>query len=98
MRVYTYLGKYDEAEQLWNDAKKLDKHPNLRTQNIMANRYMDLKHRQASVLQKRDYLEKYKIIKDGISILEEVPSADMKSIATLLKLLKDLSYIFMKSL
>ena len=94
VRVYTYLGKYDEAEQLWNDAKKLDKHPNLRTQNIMANRYMDLKHRQASVLQKRDYLEKYKIIKDGISILEEVPSADMKSIATLLKLLKDLSFLY----
>lgn len=94
VRVYTFLGKYDEAEQLWNDAKKLDRHPNLRTQNIMANRYMDLKHRQASLLQKRDYVEKYKIIREGIEVLNQIPSADMKSVATLLKLLNDLSYLY----
>lgn len=94
VRVYTFLGKYDEAEELWNDAKKLDKHPNMRTLNIMANRYMDLKHRQASILQKRDYVEKYRIIKDGIDVLEQVPSVDMKSIATLLKLIGDLSYLY----
>ena len=92
VRVFTFLGKYEEAEQLWNDAKKLDKHPNLRTQNIMANRYMDLKHRQVALLQKRDYIEKYRIIKEGIEVLNQIPSADMKSVATLLKLLGDLSY------
>ena len=94
VRVYTFLGKYDEAEQLWKDAKKLDKHPNLRTQNIMANRYMDLKHRQATLLQKRDYVEKYRLIKEGIDVLNQIPSADMKSIATLLKLLGDLAYLY----
>ncbi len=97
VRVYTFLGKYDEAEQLWNDARTLDKHPNLRTQNIMANRYMDLKHRQAALLQKRDYVEKYRIVKAGIDVLNQIPSADMKSIATLLKLLGDLSYLYFYS-
>ena len=63
VRVYTFIGKYDEAEQLWIKAKELGVHPNLRTLNIMANRYMDLKRRQAGILQNRDYIERFKLIK-----------------------------------
>lgn len=92
VRVYTFLGKYDEAEKLWHAAKEFDKHPNLRTQNIMANRFMDLKNRQASVLQIRDYEEKYRIIKEGIAVLDEITSIDDKTTVTLVKLLTVLSY------
>lgn len=94
VRVYTYIGKYDEAEQLWHEAKALDMHPNLRTLNIMANRYMDLKIRQARLLQNRDYIERFSILKQGIDVLDEVGSIDDKTAVTLLKLLTDLSYFY----
>ncbi len=94
IRVYTFLGKYDTAEQLWIQAKENDKHPNLRTLNIMANRYMDLKGRQAELLQGRDYIEKYNIIKQGIDVLESVSSIDDKTAVTLLKLLTNISYSY----
>ena len=94
VRVFTFLGKYDEAEKLWIQAKETDKHPNLRTLNIMANRYMDLKRRQTELLQKRDYVEKYNIIKQGIEVLENVGSIDDKTTVTLLKLLTNLSYSY----
>lgn len=94
VRVYTFIGKYDEAEQLWIKAKELGVHPNLRTLNIMANRYMDLKRRQAGILQNRDYIERFKLIKQGISSLDEVGRIDDKTAVTLLKLLTDLSYFY----
>lgn len=94
VRVFTFLGKYDEAEQLWIQAKENDKHPNLRTLNIMANRYMDLKRRQAELLQNRDYIEKYKILKQGIDMLDNVGSIDDKTAVTLLKLLTKMSYSY----
>lgn len=94
VRVYTFIGKYDDAEQLWHEAKEIDTHPNLRTLNIMANRYMDLKRRQAGMLQNRDYLERFKLLKQGADVLEEVGSIDDKTAVTLLKLLTDLSYFY----
>ncbi len=94
VRVYSFCGKYDEAEELWIRAKKLENNPNLRTLNIMANRFMDLKHRQAAILQNRDYIERFKLIKQGIDSLDEVGSIDDKTTVTLLKLLTDLSYFY----
>lgn len=94
VRVFTFIGKYDEAEQLWIQAKELDMHPNLRTLNIMANRYMDLKRRQAGILQNRDYVERFNLIKQGIGVLDDIGSIDDKTTVTLLKLLTDLSFFY----
>lgn len=94
VRVFTFLGKYDEAEMLWAQVKENDKHPNLRTMNIMANRYMDLKRRQVELLQDRDYIERYNILKQGIDVLNDVSSIDDKTAVTLLKLLTSLSFSY----
>jgi len=94
VRVFTFCGKYEEAEKLWYLVKESDRHPNLRTLNIMANRFMDLKRRQAQILQVRDYKDKYNLLKEGIESLKDIGNIDNKTAITLLKLLTDLSYLY----
>ncbi len=94
VRVYTFIGKFDEAEALWHKAKENDKSPNLRTLNIVANRYLDLKRRQITVLQNRDYEKKYALIAEGIKELDSVGHIDHKTAITLLKATYDLSFLF----
>lgn len=94
VRVYTFIGKFEEAEALWHKAKENDKNPNLRTLNIVANRYLDLKRRQITVLQNRDYEKKYELIAEGIKELDSVGHIDHKTAITLLKAIYDLSFLF----
>lgn len=94
VRVYTYIGKYEEAELMWNVVREREDHPNMRTMNIMANRFIDLKRRQAGLLQTRDFIEKYNILKQGIDMLNDVSMIDDKTAVTLLKTLSDLSYLY----
>ena len=94
VRVYTYSGKYEEAEKAWHYAKEQDLHPNLRTLNIMANRFMELKRRQAELVHMRDFEDKYELLHTGICSLSEIGRIDDKTTITLLKLLTDLSYLY----
>lgn len=94
VRVYSFMGKYEEAERLWYKVKGQGKIVNLRTLNIMANRYMDLKKRQAEILQNRDYLEKYRLLKEAICSTYEVGRLDVKAGITLMQIITALSYCY----
>ena len=67
---------------------------NLRTKNILGNRYLDLKLRQAEILQGRDYIKKYAIIKQAIDELSNIEIIDDKTAVNLLKALTALSYAY----
>lgn len=94
VRVQTFLGKYDEAENLWQDIKLRENDANLRTKNILGNRYLDLKRRQAEILQNRDYIKKYTLIKQAIDQLEDIEIIDDKTAVNLLKALTILAYAY----
>lgn len=94
VRVYTFLGRFEEAEQFWLEVKKSEKYQNLRTLNIMGNRYLDLKRRQAEILQNRDYVAKYNLIKQGIDALQDVEVIDDKTAVNLLKSLQTLAHAY----
>ena len=94
VRVLTFLGKYEEAETLWQEVKKKEDNANLRTKNILGNRYLDLKLRQAEILQSRDYIKKYALIKQAIDELSNIEIIDDKTAVNLLKALTALSYAY----
>lgn len=88
------MGRFEEAEQFWLEVKKSEKYQNLRTLNIMGNRYLDLKRRQAEILQNRDYAAKYNLIKQGIDALQDVEVIDDKTAVNLLKSLQTLAHAY----
>ncbi len=94
VRVQTFLGKYEEAEQLWQEVKRKEVNANLRTKNILGNRYLDLKRRQAEILQNRDYIQKYNLIKQAIDELDDVEVIDDKTAVNLLKSLTSLAHAY----
>jgi len=94
VRTLTFLGKYDEAEELWKQVKANEIDPTLRTKNILGNRYIDLKLRQAEILQNRDYCRKYDIIKQAIDELDNIELIDDKTAVNLLKLLTVLAHSY----
>lgn len=94
VRVQTFLGKYEEAETLWQKVKENENDANLRTKNILGNRYLDLKRRQAEILQNRDYIKKYTLIKQAIDELEDIEIIDDKTAVNLLKALTLLAYSY----
>lgn len=93
-RVYMYLGKYSESEELLKRAESFNENPVLRTQNIFASRYAELFRRKAEILENRDYEIKLRYFKDAISRLNSVQELDIKSGITLVYLLHDLSYLY----
>lgn len=94
VRVQTFLGKYVEAENLWQEVKRKEGNANLRTKNILGNRYLDLKRRQADVLQNRDYIQKYNLIKQAIGELDDIEMIDNKTAVNLLKALTVIAYAY----
>lgn len=94
VRVLTFLGKYEEAETLWQEVKKKEDNANLRTKNILGNRYLDLKLRQAEILQNRDYIKRYTLIKQAIDELSNIEIIDDKTAVNLLKAMTALSYAY----
>ena len=94
VRVQTFLGKYEDAEILWKEVKQKENNANLRTKNILGNRYLDLKLRQAEILQSRDYIKKYTLIKQAIDELDEVEIIDDKTAVNLLKSMTALAYSY----
>ena len=94
VRVLTFLGKYAEAETLWQEVKKKEDNTNLRTKNILGNRYLDLKLRQAELLQGRDYIQKYSLIKQAIDELSNIELIDDKTAVNLLKAMTTLAYAY----
>ena len=93
-RLYMYLGKYDDAEDLLHKVRNLDKNPTLRTQNIMVTRYGELYRRKAEVYEIRDFQLKLDHLKLAINEFGKVEKLDIKSGIVLMSVLSDLSYLY----
>lgn len=94
VRVYMCLGKYNDAESLWNIVNESEKYPSLRTANIMASRFAELKRRQAETYENRDYKIKYQLLKISIEKINTVEKIDYKTAIVLIRILEDLSYLY----
>lgn len=93
-RILMYLGKYEEAEDILKIIDKRRGELDSKTVNIFVSRYADLFRRQAANFQLRDAEKKVRLFEMGINQFNKIDNIDYKTCLILIKLLKDLSFLY----
>lgn len=93
-RILMYSGKYEDAEQILRIISDRRNELDSKTENILASRYADLFRREASNFDMRDADKKIELFIKGIQEIEKVKIIDDRTYLIMIKLLKDLSFLY----
>jgi len=92
-RVLTYLGKYNEAEDILNKLIEVRETFSGKLENQFISRFADLYRRMAQTHPTRDSLKKLDLLKKSISLIESLRDIDNKTYIILARVLTDLSFL-----
>lgn len=91
-RVHMYLGEFGQALRIFNDIDKSKNRTN-KFANQYASKVAELYRRMSGNYENRDVSIKYEYLEKAISEIESLSNIDQTTVATLVKILIDLTYM-----